>query len=212
MNKRAIYINVTLFIISIILLGLMIYWQITGGFLMASETLAISLLSLSFIFKKYNLIIGQWISFVLLVILLVVIINFSYTVQNGDTTTTYHTIKFTSPSINLIVFLVLLAFAIVNWRIFGWLFYGSKEEKQEFFNKKVSFYYHKFKDEPQTELENIFLLYKEYPKEAQVALTKIKKNADKIYKSGKRGSNSRPSVWETDALPAELFPLVASNI
>ena len=26
-------------------------------------------------------------------------------------------------------------------------------------------------------------------------------------KSGKRGSNSRPSVWETDALPAELFPL-----
>ncbi len=27
-------------------------------------------------------------------------------------------------------------------------------------------------------------------------------------KSGKRDSNPRPSVWETDALPAELFPLV----
>jgi hypothetical protein len=25
--------------------------------------------------------------------------------------------------------------------------------------------------------------------------------------SGKRDSNPRPSVWETDALPAELFPL-----
>jgi hypothetical protein len=25
--------------------------------------------------------------------------------------------------------------------------------------------------------------------------------------SGKRDSNPRPSVWETDALPTELFPL-----
>ena len=174
MNKRAIYINVTLFIVSIILLGLMIYWQITGGFLMASETLAIFLLSLSFVLKKYNLVIGQWLSFGLFLVLLFGIIDFSYTLHNGDSTITYHTIKFTSPSINPIVFLVLLAFAIVNWRIFGWLFYGSKEEKQEDFNKKISFYYHKFKEEPQTELENIFSLYKEYPKEAQVALTKIK--------------------------------------
>ena len=26
--------------------------------------------------------------------------------------------------------------------------------------------------------------------------------------SGKRDSNPRPSVWETDALPTELFPLI----
>jgi hypothetical protein len=26
--------------------------------------------------------------------------------------------------------------------------------------------------------------------------------------SGKRGSNSRPSAWEADALPTELLPLI----
>jgi hypothetical protein len=31
---------------------------------------------------------------------------------------------------------------------------------------------------------------------------------DKIIKSGKRGSNPRPSAWEADALPAELLPLI----
>ena len=174
MNKRAVNINVSFFVVSILFLGLLIYWQLTGGFLMASETLAMCLLSLSFIFKKYNLIKIQWVSFGLLVVLLVGIIDFSYTVQNGDTTTTYHTIKFNSPSINPIVSIILLAFIVINWRIFARLFYGSEEEKQKDFNRKVSFYYDKFKDEPQTELENIFSLYKYYPKEAQIALTKIK--------------------------------------
>ena len=174
MNKRAIYINVTLFIVSIILLGLMIYWQITGGFLMASETLAIFLLSLSFVLKKYNLVIGQWISFGLFLVLLFGIIDFSYTLHNGDSTITYHTIKFTSPSINPIVFIIFITFVIVNWRIFRRFLYGSKAEKQDVFNKKISFYYYKFKDEPDTELETFFSLYNEYPKEAQIALTRIK--------------------------------------
>jgi len=174
MNIKTVYINVTLFVISIILLGLIIYWQITGGFIMASETLAICLLSLSFIFKKYNLVIGQWISFGLLAVLLVGIIDFSYTVQNGDTTTTYHTVKFGSPSINPIVFIILIAFVVVNWRIFCRFFYGSREEKQDDFNNKISFYYNKFKDETDAELKTFFSLYNEYPKEAQIALTKIK--------------------------------------
>ena len=30
--------------------------------------------------------------------------------------------------------------------------------------------------------------------------------------SGKRDSNPRPSVWETDALPAELFPLTFAKV
>ncbi len=39
------------------------------------------------------------------------------------------------------------------------------------------------------------------------------KGCSYIYKlpdcmSEKRGSNPRPSVWETDALPAELFSLI----
>ena len=76
MNKRAVNINVSFFVVSILFLGLLIYWQLTGGFLMASETLAMCLLSLSFIFKKYNLIKIQWVSFGLLVVLLVGIIDF----------------------------------------------------------------------------------------------------------------------------------------
>ena len=40
------------------------------------------------------------------------------------------------------------------------------------------------------------------------SLLKVKK----VFKSGKRDSNPRPSVWETDALPAELFPHVNINI
>jgi hypothetical protein len=31
--------------------------------------------------------------------------------------------------------------------------------------------------------------------------------AEKFNESGKRGSNSRPSAWEADALPTELLPL-----
>jgi hypothetical protein len=175
MNKRAIYINVILFIISILLLSLIIYQQIDGGYLSITETLAMALLSLSFILKKYNFIKGQWLLFGLLVILLLQIIDFSYSIQNGNETITYHTSKFTDISINPIVLIILFAFGVVNWRIFGLLFYGSEKEREENFNKKVSFYYHKFKDESNEELEYFLSIYKEYPKEAQVALTKIKK-------------------------------------
>jgi hypothetical protein len=173
MNKRAIYINVILFVISILLLGLMIYQQIDGSYLMVTETLAMALFSTSFILKKYNFTKGQWILFVLLIFLLVQIVDFYYSIQNGNETTTYHTRKFTI-GFNPIVFIILLAFCVVNWRLFEKVLYGSEDEKQENFNKKVSFYYDKFKDEPKKELEKIFMLYKEYPKEAQVALTKIK--------------------------------------
>ncbi len=33
-----------------------------------------------------------------------------------------------------------------------------------------------------------------------------------IKKSGKRGSNPRPSAWKADALPTELFPLFNSTV
>jgi hypothetical protein len=63
MTKRAFYINVSLFVISVLLLGLMIYQQLNCGVLLITETLAMALLSFSFILKKYNYIKGQWISF-----------------------------------------------------------------------------------------------------------------------------------------------------
>jgi hypothetical protein len=53
------------------------------------------------------------------------------------------------------------------------LLYGSVQERKDEFDKKVSFYYSKFNSSPNDELKNIFNFYKEYPKEAQVALTKI---------------------------------------
>ena len=173
MSKRAVYINLILFVISIVLLGLMIYQQINGGFLMISETLSIALLSFSFVLKKHNYVKGQWLCFGLLIVLLVQIIDFSYTVQNENGFITYHTSKFTSPSINPVVFIILIAFLIVNWRIFGLLLYGSVQERKDEFDKKVLFYYNKFNLSGNEELEGIFNLYKEYPKEAQVALRKI---------------------------------------
>jgi hypothetical protein len=36
--------------------------------------------------------------------------------------------------------------------------------------------------------------------------------APAILLSGRRGSNSRPSAWEADALPTELLPLNASGL
>ncbi len=32
-----------------------------------------------------------------------------------------------------------------------------------------------------------------------------------LLSSGKRGSNSRPSAWEADALPTELLPLLLNT-
>ena len=155
------------------MLGLMIYSQLNGGMLIITETLAVALLSLSFILKKYNYVKGQWTCFGFLIVLLVQIIDFSYTVENVDGSTTYHTSKFTSPSINPVVFIILISFVVVNWRIFGLLLYGSAQEKKEDFDKKVYYYYNTFNKVTEEELMYSFSLYKEYPKEAQVALTKI---------------------------------------
>ncbi|WP_183575990.1 hypothetical protein HDF18_19050 [Mucilaginibacter sp. X5P1] len=184
MSKKDVYINTVLFLISVLLLGLLIYWQIVDEFLIITETVAVSLLSISFIFKRYGLKKIQYVLFVLLIILLFNLIDFSYTAHNGDTSTTYFTSKTVVFGIKPTVFLIILCFILVNNKQFSHsiknILYGSSIEQNEKFDKGISFYYEKFNSYSDNDLKDIYNLYKDYPKEAQAALMKIKEERSLI--------------------------------
>jgi len=179
MNKRSAYINTGLFVISILLIGLLIYWQISDETLLVSETIAMFLFSISIVFKRYNLVKAQYFLFVLLLILLFQTIHFTYTVTNDNTTTAYE--ESHSVGINPIILIILIAFLVVNRKLRRNFLYGSDKEKKESFEKDVSFYYNKFNEISTDDLKDIFNMYKEYPKEAQVALLQIQRERELNY-------------------------------
>ena|ERR1700744_1700253 len=181
MSKRSIYINTGLFIISVLLIGLLIYWQISGEFLMANETFAMFLFSISLIFKKYNVVKAQYFLFVIFFIPLLQLANFSYTITSNDSSITYSSGKFMSLGFSPIVFIIFIAYLAVNRNAFFNLFYGSAEEKNESFDKNVTFYYNKFNEFSEDELKDIFDMYKDYPKEAQVAFLQIQSERELNY-------------------------------
>src|SRR6218665_698864 len=54
-----------------------------------------------------------------------------------------------------------------------------------------------------------------YPENEGYRLREIPKRTSEdafLIMSGKRGSNSRPSAWEADALPTELLPLLRNKV
>jgi len=161
------------------IVGLLIYWQIVDEFMIVTETVAVGLLSISFICKIYNLIKVQYVIFVLLLVLLFNLIGFSYTTTNGDVSTTNYTSKIAFIGINPLVFIILGCFLISNRKEFSksinTLFYGSINEQIENAGKGISFYYKKFNEYNDSDLRDLFNRYKDYPKEAQIALLQRKK-------------------------------------
>jgi hypothetical protein len=157
-------------------------WQIADEFAMVNETLAMILFAISLIFKMYRIKIGQYLIFIFLLILLFNVIKFSYTVVNGDVSTTYYSASFSSLSINPIVFVVLMLYMIVNRKVivdlFQKLLHGSDKEQEEKQDKNVAFYYDKFNNYSSNELNDIFKMFYDYPVEAQIALKKIDKEGN----------------------------------
>jgi hypothetical protein len=182
MRRKSTYINIGLLATSILLIGLFIRWQIADEFSMVNETLAMVLFAISLIFKLYKLKIGQYLIFILLLILLSNAIKFSYTIVNDGVSTTYYSASFNSLSINPIVFVVLILYMVVNgkfiWDLYNLLAHGSDKEQKEKQDKNIAFYYEKFKNYSTTEMNDIFKVYKDYPIEAQIALKRIKKEKE----------------------------------
>ena len=132
------------------------------------------LFSIRYIFYKSDK--GQYILLFSLIVGLINVIKFSYTV-NDVTYSTSSSAQFGSFSFNPFAFFLLLFFALVNrkeiMKLIRTILNGSEEEQLVKHNKMIDFYYDKFNTCADSELVAILANYKKYPEEAQMALKKI---------------------------------------
>lgn len=80
--------------------------------------------------------------------------------------------------LNPIILVILIAYYFVNKasinRILSRVFIGTREEQEQERNRQVEFYFTKFSNCEQEELDEIFQRFDDYPTEAKVALNRIK--------------------------------------
>ncbi|MCR8560964.1 hypothetical protein KXD93_25120 [Mucilaginibacter sp. BJC16-A38] len=83
---------------------------------------------------------------------------------------------------NVFAFLLLVFYCLINRAglkyAVNYLLHGSAEEQRSDRDKKINFYYDKFNNCTQKELEDAFGMLKDYPVEAQIALYKIKEEKE----------------------------------
>src|ERR1700749_286322 len=96
MNRQNIYINIVLLAIAILLTGVFVNWQISNELFFANETIGLALLSISLIFKLLRLKGAQYVLFFMMIILLLQLVKFSFTITEGDASTSYHSGAFLS--------------------------------------------------------------------------------------------------------------------
>lgn len=135
---------------------------------------ALFIFSLRLIF--FNSTKGEYILLSLIILVLPGSLFLSY-ILNG-TTYSSHTIgHFGSLRFDPYSFFLLILYCLVNrhnmMQLFGKLLLGSIEEQVEKQKKLVNFYYDKFTNCTDDELNTAFSLVKEYPEEAQIALKQI---------------------------------------
>jgi len=177
MKKKYLIANWILFIISILLLGLFIQWQVSNEFILFNETIAMFLVCASIPLKVYRLRIGQYLIFTALLILVFSPLSCAHTITDANGSITHHEAKFNS-LISPITFVILIWFTVANFSaifdLYRLLTKGSDKEQKASLAKEMEFYYNKFKDCSSAELGDIFEMYKDYPVGAQLVLKKIK--------------------------------------
>lgn len=183
MKGRAAVINWILFSVFTLLTVVFVKWW-TAELWLINETAAMILFCLGFPLKIYRLQWGQYIILFLLIVLLFQPFSYSYTVVDGNTTSTYNSGYFVG-KIDPVIFVVLMSFIAFNheavihlYRLFT---KGSKGEREDKRIRDINFYYKKFGTCSDSELEDIYNMYGEYPVEAQEALIRLKseKNSTK---------------------------------
>ncbi|GAB3923460.1 hypothetical protein [Mucilaginibacter myungsuensis] len=149
-----------------------IFWQISNDVMFINETFALLLLIGSTVAKwsRSNKI--QLVIFLALFVPLFSLLNYTYTVEDGDTITTYHSARFSS-LVDPIVFLILVVFLGMNLSVIIKFFKGSDEDITDKSDKLTTFYYDKFNSSDERELIGLYKMYNDYPLEAQIALRKI---------------------------------------
>jgi hypothetical protein len=184
MSRQNIYINIVLLVIAILLTGVFVNWQISNELFFANETIGLALLSISLIFKLLKLKGAQYVLFFMMIILLFQLVKFSFTITEGDASTTYHSGAFLSIGFSPIVFVEFIFFILINRKVlfffFGNLFYGYTEERKEKQLKKIDFYYNTFRGYSGDALVEAFKMLDDYPAEAQTALKQIKEERNII--------------------------------
>lgn len=182
MKNGWLYIRLLVPLVVIALTCLCLSWQIDNDMFMINETVSVALLLISLVFNDNRFRFLKYVIFCFLVPALFNITHFSYTTINGSTTETHHSGSISFLGINPIVLLIIPVFMIVNRKLFvkSWvrLRYGSEKEIKENAAKEIDFYYYKFKRYPADDLKDLFKLYKDYPKAAQIALDKIKQESE----------------------------------
>jgi len=102
-------------------------------------------------------------------LVLILLLLFSFNIIN------FTVVRF---NVNILGFILLIIYMIINRKMVSLIcrniFIGSDEEQEEKRNKRISFYYEKFKRCEAGELNVILNNFGDYPAEAQIALNKIK--------------------------------------
>jgi len=186
MGKPNKLVDIIIVFISLCLIGQIWFWPIIGGFVLAvNYNLILALLVLSFLLKRHGYRKAQIAIFFILLLFLCGLLNFKIEFDNSDLTQTSFSANIGSLSFDPVVFLLLLVYGLINKSAIKYFvskaFYESDEEKSQKESIQTAFYYEKFTNSSNEELERCFKMYKEYPTEAQAALQRIKQERQLAY-------------------------------
>ena len=175
---RSSYINWGLFVVSVVLIALSISGQLNSGFIFINSTLSMLIVAFSFLLKEYKLRRLQCVGFFLLFIPLFQLLNFSYSVTQGDTTETRYSGHFNGFGVDPLVFLLLILYLLINKaaiiNVLGFGKLDTERDREEKYKRLMNFYYQKFEPYSDNEFIEILKRYDQYPAEAQSAIDKIK--------------------------------------
>lgn len=121
---------------------------------------------------------GQFIVLAIIFVSLIRLINGNIILSKSNYITSSSSLGVGPISINGVGLLFLLIYCLINWsglkNGFIWLRHGSESERKADEEKMVAFYYEKLNNSTPTEFNDALNMFESYPREAQIALNKIK--------------------------------------
>jgi len=178
MDRKGRVVSLVIFgIIGILGLELFFWPFIATFFLSINANIALLLVLVSLIFKRYQIRRAQYVVFIILLLQSFNVVKFTFDILRGDYSETSFLMNVGSLSISPIPFVLLLIYSVVNKKtlkdLIKKILHATEQEQIDNRNKQVIFYYNKFTNCSDDELVDIYQMFKDYPDEAQEALKKI---------------------------------------
>jgi hypothetical protein len=179
MDKKSRVVTIVMVGIMCLLAFEIYFWPfIATFFLSINSNIALILVLVSLVFKRYQIKRAQYVIFIILLLQAFNVFKFTLDIIGSYYSEKSVLMNIGSLSISPIPFVLLLAYGVINRKTLQELIlnmlHGSDEERKDKRDKLERFYYDNFKMLTPKEFNDALLMFNDYPDEAKVALNKLK--------------------------------------